>query len=88
MTPTTHLFDSFLDLIRIYNPTQKTMRPIVSVNTITETDAIFMTLGGIPMLSHRGLNPTSISGRVKVFIATSPNNIYATNFFAIINYLS
>ena len=56
-------------------PTQKIIRPIVSVDIATDISAILMALEGALVSSYRGLNPMITIGMVKMLIAATANKI-------------
>ena len=56
-------------------PTQKIIRPIVSVDIATNISAILMALEGALVSSYRGLNPMITIGMVKMLIAATANKI-------------
>ena len=56
-------------------PTQKIIRPIMSVVIATDICATLMTLGGALESSNRGLKLIITIGMVKMLRAAIPNNI-------------
>ena len=56
-------------------PTQKIIRPIVSVDIATNISAMLMTLGGALESSYRGLNTGITIGIAKMLIAATANKI-------------